>query len=178
MNEKINNPVLVLNQNYEPLNICGVRRAMVLVLKERAQMIQDGEGSLSTAEIIFPIPAVIRLFRMVKKPLFERKLSRKEVFWRDNYTCQYCGSQSKDLTLDHVIPRVRGGDHSWDNVVAACVPCNHIKASMTLQQSGMILMRSPKAPKANPYHHLMNKQLPDEWSDYIPWMEKAGAANC
>ena len=176
MNSLVNNPVLVLNQNYEPLNVCGVRRAMVLVLKDRAQMIQNGNGLLNSPEDAFPMPAVIRLFRMVKRPLFERRLSRREIFWRDNYTCQYCGRQSRDLTLDHVMPRVQGGDHSWDNVVAACVPCNHIKAGMTLKQSGMVLMRLPKAPKANPYHHLMNRYLPDEWSDYIPWMSKAGVS--
>ena len=79
------------------------------------------------------------------------------------------------MTLDHVIPRVRGGEHTWENVVTACVGCNHRKAGRTPQQAGMRLRQVPRAPRANPYHHLMYRQLPQEWSVYIPWMDSSHA---
>ena len=93
------------------------------------------------------------------------------MFWRDRFTCQYCGAQTRDLTLDHVVPRVMGGPHTWENVVAACVPCNHRKAGRTPAQAHMRLLGEPAAPKANPYHHLMHRSMPQEWSVYLPWMQ-------
>jgi len=169
----LNAPVLILNQNYEPLNVCGIRRAMVLLLREKAQMLEAGDGELRAAVEAFPIPSVVRLLYMVKRPVFTRRLSRREVFWRDRFTCQYCGKQTRDLTLDHVMPRVKRGAHSWENVVAACVPCNHKKADRTPKEAGMRLLREPTAPKANPYYHLMHRQLPEQWSLYLPWMHQA-----
>ena len=165
----MNVPVLVLNQNYEPLNICGVRRALVLLLHEKAQMLENGRGEMHSPYIAFPIPTVIRLFHMVKRPIFIRRLSRREVFWRDNLLCQYCGKPSKELTLDHVTPRVRGGQHTWENVVAACVPCNHRKAGRTPAQAGMKLLREPRPPRANPYHQFMHREIPEEWQKFLRW---------
>ena len=175
MSTTVNSPVLVLNQNYEPLNVCGVRRAVVLVLKDKAQLLENGRGELHTSGDEFAIPTVIRLVHMVKRPIFARRLSRREIFWRDNFLCQYCGRQTREMTLDHVVPRVRGGPHTWENVVTACVACNHRKAGRTPEQAGMRLRQEPRAPRANPYHHLMYRQLPQEWSDYIPWMDPAPA---
>ena len=175
MQAAVNSPVLVLNQDYAPLNICGVRRAVVLVLKEKAQLLENGRGELHAVGDSFPIPTVIRLVHMVKRPIFTRRLSRREVFWRDGFTCQYCGRQRGELTLDHVVPRFRGGKHAWDNVVTACVACNHRKAGRTPKEAGMALFQEPRAPKANPYHHLMFRHLPEEWSDYIPWMGRPKA---
>jgi 5-methylcytosine-specific restriction endonuclease McrA len=172
----LSNSVLVLNQNYEPLNVCGIRRALVLLLRDKAQMLEPGEGYYRAATDIFDIPAVIRLLHMVKRPVFSRRLSRREVFWRDEFTCQYCGRQARVLTLDHVLPRVRRGPHTWGNVVTACVPCNHRKAGRTPAEAGMRLLREPLAPRANPYYHLMHRQLPDEWSVYLPWKQSAWSA--
>ena len=154
MSTTVNSPVLVLNQNYEPLNVCGVRRAVVLVLKDKAQLLENGRGELHTSGDEFAIPTVIRLVHMVKRPIFARRLSRREIFWRDNFLCQYCGRQTREMTLDHVVPRVRGGPHTWENVVTACVACNHRKAGRTPEQAGMRLRQEPRAPRANPYHHL------------------------
>ena len=165
----VDSPVLVLNQNYEPLNVCGPRRAFVLLLREKAQVLEFGDYELRAATESFQVPAVIRLLHMVKRPLFTRRLSRREVFWRDSFTCQYCGRQARELTLDHVTPRVRRGPHTWENVVAACVPCNHRKAGRTPKEAGMKLLREPAAPKVNPYYHLMHRKLPDEWNVYLPW---------
>ncbi len=165
----MNARVLVLNQNYEPLNICGIRRALVLLLHEKAQMLVNGRGELHSISASYPIPTVIRLFHMIKRPVFIRRLSRREVFWRDNYTCQYCGSVARELTLDHVVPRVRGGTHSWENVVTACVPCNHRKAGRTPNSAGMSLLREPRPPRVNPYHQFMHRQIPEEWRVFLPW---------
>ena len=162
--------VLVLNQNFEPLNVCGVRRAVILLLREKAQMLQNGRGEIRTPSITFPIPTVIRLFYMAKRPLFSRRLSRREVFWRDSFTCQYCGKPTREPTLDHVTPRVRGGAHTWDNVVTACVPCNHRKAGRTPVLAGMRLLREPRPPRLNPYYQFMHREIPDEWRPFLPWL--------
>jgi len=114
----INLPVLVLNQNYEPLNVCRARRAVVLVYGGKAEMLEDGSGFIHSARHSFPLPSVIRLSYIIKRPRPKRKLTRLEVFNRDQYTCQYCGRESRQLTLDHVIPRHRGGQHTWENVVS------------------------------------------------------------
>lgn len=166
----VNNPVLVLNQNYEPLNICRARRAIVLIHRGKAEMLEDGTGFIHSATYIFPLPSVIRITYMIKRPRPERKLTRLEVFNRDRYTCQYCGKQTRQLTLDHVIPRYRGGEHTWENVVSACIPCNRRKAGRTPNEAGMGLIRHPSPPRGNdlfhiPYHYLQTK---NEWQKYLP----------
>lgn len=139
-------PVLVLNQNYEPLNVCTVRRAFILVDRGKAEIVEDGRGYLHSISASFPIPAVIRLIYLIRRPRPQGRLTRRDVFLRDRYTCQYCGHQTKDLTLDHVIPRHRGGNHDWENVVAACKQCNHRKAGRTPQEAHMRLVRQPFQP--------------------------------
>ena len=165
----INLPVLVLNQNYEPLNICNVRRAIVLLGRGKAELLENGRGELRSTSIVIPIPSIIRLIYMVKRPLLQRRLSRREVFYRDKYTCQYCGRETKGLTLDHVIPRYRGGAHTWENVVGACIPCNHRKAGRTPAEAGMKLLKEPRAPRPNPYYLFQHRSILDEWRKFIPW---------
>lgn len=165
--------VLVLNQNYEPLNICGIRRAVVLLLREKAQSLDISDRVIHAAHDDFPVPSVIRLLHMVKRPVFTRRLSRREIFWRDGFRCQYCGQQVRELTLDHVKPRVKNGSHTWENVVTACEVCNHRKAGRSPQEAGMQLLREPRPPKANPYYHLMHRRLPEEWNSYLPWTQSA-----
>lgn len=155
--------------------MCGVRRAVVLLLRQVAQPLDGTDVVVHTSASEFMVPSVIRLLHMVKRPIFTRRLSRREVFWRDSFTCQYCGKQSRELTLDHVRPRVQKGPHTWENVVTACVPCNHKKAGRSPEEAGMPLLRKPVAPRANPYYHLMHRQLPDEWSLYLPWKHQAVA---
>ena len=166
----INRPVLVLNQSYEPLNICRVRRAIVLIYNGKAELLENGVGFIRSASDIFPIPSVIKLERMIKRPRQKRKLTRLGVFHRDNYTCQYCGHESRELTLDHVIPRYRGGEHTWENVVSACIPCNRHKAGRTPEQASMRLTCQPSRPRGNTpffisYHY--QKRL-NEWQKYLP----------
>ena len=165
----INLPVLVLNQNYEPLQICRVRRAIVLVYEGKAEMLENGSGFIHSSSNRFPIPSVIRIDRFIRRSRSVRKLTRLEVFHRDHQTCQYCGKQSRQLTLDHVIPRYRGGQHVWGNVVSACIPCNHRKAGKTPAEAGMKLSRPPAPPRANnlfyiPYQHLQTQHA---WHKYL-----------
>ncbi len=169
-NSAINYPVLMLSQNYEPLNVCRVRRAVVLIYGGKAEMLEDGSGFIHSADRLVPLPSVIRLAHIVKRPRLERKMTRHEIFNRDKYTCQYCGRQTQQLTLDHIIPRSRGGEHTWENVVSACVTCNHRKAGRTPEQAGMKLLHTPTHPHNNlpfhvPYHYI---QSHDSWLKYFP----------
>ena len=167
----INLPVLVLNQNYEPLNVCRVRRAVVLLYQKKAEMLENGVGFIHSTSQDFPVPSVIRLPYLIKRPFrTDRKLTRLEVFNRDNHTCQYCGKETRQLTLDHIIPRHRGGQHTWENVVSACIACNRRKAGKTPDEARMRLGRSPFAPRGGnlfyiPSHYL---QAQNQWQRYLP----------
>ena len=166
----INYPVLVLNQSYEPLAVCRARRAVVLIFQGKAEMLENGVGFIHSINDTVELPSVIRLARLIKRPRRERRLTRIEIFNRDRYTCQYCGQKSRQLTLDHVVPRYRGGQHTWENVVSACVACNRRKAGRTPREAGMKLIRTPSPPGGNPffiipYHYLQNR---GEWRKYLP----------
>ena len=160
-------PVLVLNLNYVPVNVCSVRRAIVMVDKGKAELLEQHEGSLHTVSGAVDAPAIIRLVYLVKRPFLPRRLSKKEVFLRDRFTCQYCGKKAQDLTLDHVIPRRQNGAHTWENVVAACNRCNLRKAGHTPAEARMTLRTSPRAP--DPYLILQNRTILEVWKPYIPW---------
>ena len=164
-------PVLVLNLNYVPVNVCTVRRAIVLVAKGKAELLEQRADAvrIRTFSAALSAPSIIRLVYLVKRPFAPRRLSKKEVFLRDHYTCQYCGKRSQHLTLDHVVPRRQHGPHTWDNVVAACGRCNLRKAGRTPEEANMLLNRLPTAPQPNPYRILENRTILEEWSPYIPW---------
>jgi 5-methylcytosine-specific restriction endonuclease McrA len=165
----INYLVLVLNQSYEPLTICRARRAVVLIYNGKAEMLENGVGLIHSATETFALPSVIRLGRLVKRPCRKRRLTRYEVFNRDRYTCQYCGKQTHQLTLDHVIPRYRGGQHTWENVVSACVPCNRNKAGRTPSEAGMKFLVPPAPPRGGPFFNVPNHYLQrrEEWRKYL-----------
>ena len=93
------------------------------------------------------------------------------MFLRDGYTCQYCGKQTKDLTIDHVMPRHRGGPHVWENVTSACIPCNHKKAGNTPKEARMTLMAEPRVPRPNPYIMFHHRAILDEWRKFLPWLK-------
>lgn len=164
-------PVLVLNLGYEPLNICRVRRAIVLIYQNKAEMLENGSGYIHAASCDLPVPSVIRLDSMVRRPhRSERKLTRLEIFQRDYYTCQYCSRETRQLTLDHVIPRYRGGPQTWENVVSACVPCNRRKAGRTPLEAGMRLIRQPAPPRNNGSFYISAHypHMRSEWQKYLP----------
>ena len=170
---KVNSPVLVLNQNYEPLNVCNARRAIVLVDRGKAEILEHGLDAMRSPSRTLRLPSVIRLVYMIKRPRPQVRLTRREIFVRDRYTCQYCGSTTKDLTLDHVVPRHRGGKHTWDNLVSACRSCNHRKGSHSPDEAHMKLLRVPQKPKAS-IHYVFSQHLEsqNEWLKFIPEWEK------
>lgn len=161
-------PVLVLNANFEPINVCDMRRAIGLVLSEKAALVINGRGDVHTVNASFPRPSVIRLQSMIHRPRPHLKLTRREVFRRDNYTCQYCGKHTTDLTIDHVIPRHLGGLHVWDNVVAACPACNHRKGGRLLKEANMNLLRRPVEPPTSA-RYIFGRHLADneEWEIFL-----------
>jgi len=165
----INRSVLVLNQNYEPLNICRARRAIVLVYEGRAEMLEDGAGFIRSIDREIPLPSVIRLSYIIKRPRPKRRLTRLEIFNRDRYTCQYCGKKTQQLTLDHVIPRYRGGEQTWENVVSACIPCNRRKAGQTPKEAGMSLINCPHPPHDRlPFYIPLSLKTQVQWQKYLP----------
>ncbi len=161
-------PVLVLNANFEPINICNTRRAIGLILSGKAAMVVNGRGNIRAISQVFPRPSVIRLEDMIRRPRPRVKLTRREVFRRDNYTCQYCGRRDGNLTVDHVLPRHMGGEHIWTNVVAACPACNHRKGGRRPEEAHMHLPHSPKEPPANAVY-IFGRHLTEygEWEPYI-----------
>jgi 5-methylcytosine-specific restriction endonuclease McrA len=158
--------VLVLNASYEPLNICSWRRAVVLILKGKAESIEHNGKVLYTN---FPLPTVIRLRSYVKIPYKEISLSRRNVLHRDNYTCQYCGDRRHDLTIDHIVPRSRGGIDTWENVVAACLKCNVKKGDRTPREAGLVLMTTPRRPPSHVTFEISKHSLSGNtyWNKYL-----------
>ncbi len=168
--------VLVLNASYEPLNVCSVRRAHVLVFKGRAEVIEELPQRLHAASDTYPWPHVIRLLRYVRVPrAVQRKISRRALFARDGWRCVYCGSSTGRLTLDHVVPRSRGGESSWENVVTSCAPCNLRKGDRLLHEVEMELLVAPRAPTPVLFIHLAAPRIPQRWQPYLDGYGGSGA---
>jgi 5-methylcytosine-specific restriction endonuclease McrA len=160
--------VLVLNASYEPLNVCSLRRAHVLVYKGKAEVVEELDRPLRAATDTYPWPHVIRLVHYVRVPrIVQRKISRRALFARDNWRCVYCGTAGGRLTLDHVVPRSRGGGSTWENVVTSCAPCNLRKGNRTLAEVGMNLPRPPRAPAPALFVTLAAPRIPDGWHPYL-----------
>lgn len=164
----MNEPVLVLNANFEPINVCSTRRAIGLIVSGKAAMVMNGRGYIRTIRELFPRPSVIRLEYMIHRPRPRVKLTRREIFRRDNYTCQYCGRRDMTLTIDHVVPKHLGGKHTWTNVVAACSSCNHRKGGRRVDEAHMYPLRPPNEPSASAMY-LYGRQLADntDWEKFI-----------
>ncbi len=160
--------MLVLNATYEPINVCTVRRAVVLLLKEKAEVIEHAGAELHSATHSMTRPMVIRLVTYIRVPrdTHRRKITRRAVFARDNWTCQYCGSRG-NLTVDHVIPRSKGGGSTWDNIVASCAPCNRRKGNALPRQAGMELAHPPRTPSPNVFIHVASPTIPTAWLQYL-----------
>jgi 5-methylcytosine-specific restriction endonuclease McrA len=161
--------VLVLNATYEPINVCTVRRATVLILKEKAEVLEVGSGDLHWSNGSMSRPAVIRLVSYVRIPRDpnRRKITRRAVFARDGWECQYCGARTS-LTVDHVIPRSKGGESVWENIVASCAPCNRRKGDRLPHQINMHPRRRPRVPSPNIFIQLASPTIPSPWRQYLP----------
>jgi 5-methylcytosine-specific restriction endonuclease McrA len=164
---------LVLSQSFEPIKIVSWQRAITLLFLNKAEVIEEYDRNIKTTSLVIKIPAVVRLlnaFRRHKKPV---KFSRVNIYGRDNYTCQYCGTRKKvgDLTYDHVTPRAQGGKTIWSNIVTACGSCNAEKANRTPAQAGMRLLKQPAQPTATPtlVVTVSRTSVPDAWRDYLYW---------
>jgi 5-methylcytosine-specific restriction endonuclease McrA len=161
--------VLVLNASYEPLNVTTLRRAHVLVFKGKAEVIEELDRPLRSATTTFRWPHVIRLVQYVRVPrAIQRKISRRALFARDGWRCVYCGTTSGRLTLDHVVPRSRGGDSVWENVVTSCATCNHKKGNRLLHEVHMELRSPPRAPTPVLFIQLAAPKIPERWRPYLP----------
>jgi 5-methylcytosine-specific restriction endonuclease McrA len=140
-------PVLVLNQNYEPLTVCPAKRAVVLVFLGKAEIIERLDGaSVHSARSDYPIPSVVRLGMYIARPQKRVLLTRRNIIKRDGHRCQFCGQSRTAMTVDHVNPKNRGGEDSWENLVCACVRCNNKKGDRTPEEAGMPLRRVPRRP--------------------------------
>jgi len=160
--------VLVLNASYEPLNITTWRRAMVMVLKGKAEGLEHDPSRAVRPDLLQP--TVIRLRQFVRVPYRPLPLTRRNVFQRDGHRCQYCGSGKEPLSIDHVLPRSRGGADSWDNVTTACLPCNVRKGSRTPREAGMPLRREPHRPLSTlsfEASRQMSAGRHGEWAKYV-----------
>jgi 5-methylcytosine-specific restriction endonuclease McrA len=164
--------VLVLNASYEPLNVCSVRRAHVLVHKGKAEVLERDDRPLRSAARAFDWPHVIRLLAYVRVPrAITRRISRRVLFARDGWRCVYCGTNGGRLTLDHVVPRSRGGSSVWENVVTACAPCNLRKGDRLPEEVAMPLPRQPRPPQPVLFIRLAAHRIPDVWRTYLPTLD-------
>jgi len=165
---------LVLNATYEPLCVVPVRRAAVLVLTDKAVPVTEGDGLLRSTTTVVMAPAVVRLTRFVKVPFRGQvSLTRRAVFARDGGRCAYCTSSAN--TIDHVMPRSRGGRHVWENVVAACTRCNHVKADRTLAELGWRLRRRPQAPTGVAWRVLGHRTPDPLWRTWLDIPQEAAS---
>lgn len=158
---------LVLNQNYEPISITHIKRALCLLYLGKAEIIEPYPYKINSASRSFVVPSVLRLRYFIKVARPVLPLTRHNILKRDNYTCQYCGNHGAPMTADHVIPKKLGGQDTWENLVCACMKCNNLKGDRTPEAVGMKLLRVPKCPH---FFFIVNKlvALPDKkWKQYL-----------
>ena len=163
--------VLILNRDYEPLNVCTLRRASVLLYLGKAEVLHTDGRDLRTVSGCSTAPSVLRLHQQVRRPHPRLRLSRRSIFARDNYTCQYCGESGREMTIDHIIPRRLGGKDTRENLVACCRRCNTKKGDKLPNQAGMRPLREPRKPGIVPFvslsKYLQSVRL-EIWQEYLP----------
>ena len=167
MNSILNRKVLVLNQSYEPLMVINAKRAIVLIIKEKVKMLEKYSESIRSVQNSFDVPSVIRLNFYVHLKYKDIVLNRRNILKRDDYRCQYCAKQATPLTLDHIVPKNKGGKDSWENLVAACSKCNTRKGDTLLKHMDMKLLKKPRKPsKLFQLQTYVNKKQ-DNWKQYL-----------
>lgn len=160
--------VLVLNQSYEPISICSARKAIVLLLLNKAELIYQRDNrffrSVSTK---LPLPSIIKLSRYIRVPFNNIEPSRRNVLRRDDHKCQYCGKKSLELTIDHIIPRSRGGADTWENLTTACIRCNNRKGNRTPEEANMPILSKPKKPNHIMFLRQAVSKIDDKWKPFL-----------
>ncbi|MDA0987169.1 MAG: HNH endonuclease [Bacteroidetes bacterium] len=160
--------VLVLNNNYEPLSVCNVRKALVLMILGKAELIEKlGKKVIHSVTMQFPMPSIVRLTHYVRVPYKNVILSRKNILRRDKHRCQYCGESDSDLTIDHVLPKSRFGEDTWENLVCACIECNNLKGDRTPEEAKMLLIRKPIRPNHVIFIKHFVETVDDCWRPYL-----------
>jgi len=164
--------VLVLNYTFEPLHFTNAKRAITLLLSGKAESVEASPRIVRSPSVSMTLPAVIRLAVYIRKPFLDRvAFNKKNILRRDGYTCQYCGRRGERLTVDHVVPRSRGGETTWTNVVAACLKCNLRKGNRALDEAGMTLIREPTHPRflfsMHLHRHPHAHAFVDSWRKYL-----------
>lgn len=164
---------LMLTNDYAPLKVISWKRAIELLTLGKVEIIEEYDQEVRSAYLVIKIPAVVRLLKRFRRHAKPVKFSRVNIYGRDNYKCQYCGTTCKmdDLTYDHVLPRSQGGKTEWENIVSCCVKCNSRKGGRTPEQAKMKLLKKPVRPTATPavVIQLSRKNIPDAWRDYLYW---------
>jgi 5-methylcytosine-specific restriction endonuclease McrA len=160
--------VLVLNNDYEPLSVCNVKKAITLLYLGKAEVIEECENRrVRSVSLSLPFPSIVRLSIFVRVPYKKIVLSRKNILRRDGHSCQYCGRSDVVLTIDHIIPRARGGAESWENLVAACIRCNNKKGDRTPAEAHMALVRKPIRPNHVMFIRDFVGRLDERWKPYL-----------
>jgi 5-methylcytosine-specific restriction endonuclease McrA len=164
----LQSPVLLLNQNYEPLTILKVKRAITLLILGKVDLIENENGAVIRAiSISYPVPSVIRLRYFVRIRRKEISLTKKNIIKRDNHQCQYCGKKTGMMTTDHIVPKALGGEESWENLVCACLECNNQKGQRSLKQVRMKLIKKPKKPN---YFTFVLRELKNPHAKWRPFL--------
>lgn len=163
----MNKRVLILNQSYEPLTVCSPQKAMTLLYLFKADIVETYPNTyIRSVNQSFPLPSIIRLSRYVRYPFRNIEISRKNILKRDNHTCQYCGSKH-NLTIDHILPKSRGGGDSWENLTTACVKCNNRKGNRTPSEANMKLMNNAQKPNYIVFLKSTLGQIEENWKQFL-----------
>ena len=166
-NNLLSSAVLVLNANYSPMTVCTAKRAISLYFLNKIDVLSNYDDKISSPSLSLNLPSVIKIKTYIKNNNMAVEISRKNILARDGYKCQYCGTQSKALTVDHVIPKFRNGLDSWENLVAACKNCNQIKGEKTPEEAKMPLLKKPKRPNRIHYFQRLFKKKQADWRPYL-----------
>jgi len=166
----MNDSVLLLNFTYEPLGIVDLARAVRLLFARKVEVVHRGDRDVQTTSIAFPLPSVVRMLYYVTRKRKRVALTKKNVLLRDDYTCGYCGEKGGSaMTVDHIVPKSRGGPSSWENLIVCCVTCNARKRDRTPEEARMPVRRRPRTPRFIPWLIVKRHTGPDEWQKYFLW---------
>ncbi len=164
----ISGHVLVLNQNYEPITVCTLKKAIILIILDKVEVIMNNDGRyIQGVRIRIPCPSIVRLTSIVHRNRNGVNLTRKNIMKRDGFQCQYCGVRHQPLTVDHIIPKVRGGRDTWENLVTACIQCNNKKGDRSPADADMTLMKKPRKPHPLYFIYSRAGQVSEQWKPYL-----------